>query len=250
MSRIPAPRGMPRRGRRGARHVALIVLVAAVVAGCMPAAATSQGREIGDLYRIFAVAGIIVAAIVWGLATWVIIRYRRRDDRLPAQTHGSIRIEAIWTGIPLVVVLVLFGLTLRTLSVVDAQASSGLDVHVTAFRWQWKAEYPASGVSIVGTTTDPLVVVLPVDTTIHVTLSSLDVDHAFFVPTFLFKRDAIPGRPSTFDLRINDPGLYPGQCAEFCGIGHSQMVFTIRAVDMATFQAWLASQAAAPTATP
>jgi cytochrome c oxidase subunit 2 len=250
VSRTPVPRGLIRRGERVVRAIALAILAATVLGGCIPAAATSQGREIADLYGVFAVAGVIVAAIVWGLATWVILRYRRRDDRLPAQTHGSIRIEAIWTAIPLVVVLVLFGLTLRTLSVVDAQASSGVDVHVTAFRWQWKAEYPASGVSIVGTTTDPLVVVLPVDTTIHVTLSSLDVDHAFFVPTFLFKRDAIPGRPSTFDLRINDPGLYPGQCAEFCGIGHSQMVFTIRAVDMATFQAWLASQASSPTATP
>ena len=232
------------------RTVALGLLATGAVASCVPAGATDQGREIASLYDVFAVAGVIVAAIVWGLTTWVLIRYRRRDDRLPAQTHGSIAIEAVWTGIPLVVVLVLFGLTLRTLSVVDARASSGIDVHVTAFRWEWKAEYPASGVSIVGTTTDPLVVVLPVDTTIHVTLSSLDVDHAFFVPTFLFKRDAIPGRPSTFDLRITDPGLYPGQCAEFCGIGHSQMVFTIRAVDMATFQAWLAAQPPGPSATP
>jgi cytochrome c oxidase subunit 2 len=119
-----------------------------------------------------------------------------------------------------------------------------MNLHVTAFRWQWQAEYPDAGVKLVGTTEAPLEIVLPVDTPVHVTLDSLDVNHAFFVPDFLFKRDAIPGKPTYFDLRITAPGVYNGACAEFCGIGHDQMLFTIKAMEPAAFQQWLAGQAA------
>ena len=62
-------------------------------------------------------------------------------------------------------------------------------------------------------------------------LDSLDVNHSFYVPAFLFKRDAIPGSPTKFDLQVTAPGIYPGTCAEFCGVGHSRMPFTIRGVD-------------------
>ncbi len=226
------------------------MLVVVSVAGCMPAPATTQAQDISNLYLVFLGGGVIVAAIVWGLVTWSIIRYRRRDDRLPAQTSGSLKIEAIWTLIPLVTVLVLFGLTVRTLEAVDTVNPGGVNLHVTAFRWQWQASYPDSGVTVTGTGGQPPVIVLPVDTPIHVTLESLDVNHAWFVPAFLFKRDAIPGHPSLFDIRITAPGDYPGACAEFCGIGHDQMLFTIRAVDAAQFNTWLADQAASGSAAP
>ena len=240
--------GLRREPRRGLLAVATLLAVAA--AGCMPAPATSQGRQISDLYTVFLVGGIIVGTIVWSLVTWAILRYRRRDDRLPAQTSGDLRIEAIWTLIPLATVLVLFVLTVQTISSVGAVEPGGVNLHVTAFRWQWKATYPDSGVTITGTDAANLEVVLPVDTPVHVTLESLDVNHAFYVPAFLFKRDAIPGRPTTFDLRVTAPGVYPGQCAEFCGIGHDQMLFTVRGVDRATFDAWLADHAAGGSAAP
>jgi cytochrome c oxidase subunit II len=225
------------------RRALLAMAVAALaVGGCMPAPATTQGQDINDLYTVFLVGGIIVATIVWGLVTWALLRYRRRDAELPKQTEGSLRIEAVWTIIPLITVLVLFVLTVRTISAVDTVEPGGLNLHVTAFRWQWTAEYPDAGVRLVGTSDAPLEIVLPVDTPVHVTLDSLDVNHAFFVPSFLFKRDAIPGKPTYFDLRITSPGTYQGACAEFCGIGHDDMLFTIVAKDAPAFQQWLASQ--------
>ncbi len=144
----------------------------------------------------------------------------------------------------------LFGLTVRTLSTVDAVEPGGVNLHVTAFRWQWQASYPDDAVTITGTPGQPPEIVLPVDTPVHVTLESLDVNHAFFVPSFLFKRDAIPGRPTYFDLRVTAAGTYPGACAEFCGVGHDEMLFTIRAVDPATFQTWLADHAAGASTAP
>ena len=244
----------PARGTRSAARRALAIAalgtLALGVAGCVPTPGSTQGRDIANLYQVFVAGGTIVAGIVWVLVTWAILRYRRRDDRLPEQTQGNLRIEVVWTLIPLAAVLVLFVLTLQTLNRVQAVDPGGVNLHVTAFRWQWRATYPDSGVTITGTSAKDLEIVLPVDTPIHVTLESLDVNHSWYVPAFLFKRDAIPGRPTTFDLEVTAPGVYPGACAEFCGIGHNQMLFTVRGVDMATFTAWLATQSAAGSAAP
>ncbi len=242
--------GLAGKAHRSRARGMIVALLGLAVGGCMPSPASTQGKDISDLYAVFVVVGVIVATIVWGLVTWSILRYRRRDNRLPEQTHGSLRIEVVWTVIPALTVLVLFVLTVQALGNVRAVAPGGINLHVTAFRWQWQATYPDAGVTITGTTADELEVVLPVNTPIHVTLESLDVNHSWYVPAFLFKRDAIPGHPTTFDLEVAAPGVYPGACAEFCGIGHDQMLFTVRGVDMATFQAWLAEQAAAGSAAP
>ena len=99
--------------------------------------------------------------------------------------------------------LVLFGLTLQTLGKVDAKGAGGVNLRVTAFRWQWQAEYPDAGVRLVGTVgPGRWRWSLPVGETVHVTLDSVDVNHSFYVPAFLFKRDAIPGVAD----RVRPPG--------------------------------------------
>ncbi|MHB8959067.1 MAG: cytochrome c oxidase subunit II [Candidatus Limnocylindrales bacterium] len=229
---------------------ALLGVVASGVAGCMPAGATVQGQDTSRLYDVFLVGGIVVAGIVWSLVTWSVLRYRRRDDRLPVQHMGDIRIEAIWTAIPLATVLALFVLTVLTLGSLDAVQPGGVNIRVVAFRWQWQVVYTDANVTNTGTTEKPLQIVLPVNTPVHVTLESLDVNHAMFLPAFLFKRDAIPGHVTTFDIQITAPGVYPGSCAEFCGVGHDAMLFSVKAVDMATYQAFLASQVGGASAAP
>ena len=215
----------------------------------MPQPATEQAGRIADLYRIFLAGGVVVALLVWGLATFAVLRYRRRGDdmSLPSQTPGSVRLEAIWTGIPLIAVLVLFGLTYLTIDAVNARApETGVELHVLAFRWGWRFEYPADGVTITSAPGLTPQVMVPVGQPVHVTLDAADVIHAFFVPAFLFKRDAIPGRESTFDFLVQQAGTYPGACAEFCGVFHDQMPFTIRAVSVPEFETWLAGQGGSP----
>ncbi|HET8784610.1 MAG TPA: cytochrome c oxidase subunit II, partial [Candidatus Limnocylindrales bacterium] len=188
----------------------------------------------------------------WTLVTLAIVR-RRREPGLPRQIHGDIRIEIIWTSIPIVIVLGLFAGTLGTLNVIDARSpEAGVDVIVTAFRWQWRFDYPTESVTIVGTPEHLPELVVPVDEPVHVALTAPagDVDHAFFVPQFLFKRDAIPGRTSTFDFTVEEAGTYRGQCAEFCGTYHAQMLFSVRAVSADEYRAWLASQRSAGSALP
>ena len=255
----PAPhwadgRGATASGRRGAaparpglgrraRFAVLLAFLAPALGGCIPAAATTQGHDMHDLYNIFLGAGIVVVLIVWGLTTWAILRYRRRSDVLPAQTSGNNVVEALWTVVPIITVLVLFGFTYTTLSSVQAQSPDpGVRITVNAFRWQWSFQYPDQNVTVVGVIGKDPEMVVPVGEPIHVTLTAADVIHAFYVPAFLFKEDAIPGHPNTFEFTVDHAGTYRGQCAEFCGVFHAQMTFSVRAVSPAEFQQWAAGQ--------
>ncbi len=204
-----------------------------------------------QLYQLFIAIAIVVGGIVWGLATWMLVTHavrrltRRPPDATPPQIRGSNLLEITWTAIPALTVLALFGLTVFAVDRIDAVSPSpAIRIEVTAFRWGWRIAYPDAGVSFVGAGLPGPDIALPVGAPVQFTLRSNDVIHSFFVPQFLFKRDAIPGRTTLFDFTVASPGTYRGQCAEFCGIGHSQMAFSIVAMTSAQFQSWLATQRA------
>lgn len=220
----------------------------------MPQAQTSQGSAIDNLYTIAFAMSVVVAVLVWGLLTFAIVRYRRgrrSTQDLPRQTSGSLVLEVIWTAGPLLAILVLFGLTLVTLNSVNAAPQSdAVQLNVEGFRWGWRFSYPNDGVTVEGVLAPGPEAVLPVGRQIAINVTSADVIHSFFVPQFLYKRDAIPGHPTSFTITIQQPGTYAGQCAEFCGVFHAQMPFTIRAVSDADYQAWLAQQRGASSGAP
>lgn len=223
--------------------------------GCLATPVTDRAQGTASLYTGFVALAVVVALVVYGLTTFAIVRYRQRspDQPLPVQRQGDLRLEALWTLIPVVMVLGLFAATLAVLGRVDARSSGPVtEVDVNAYRWGWSFSYHGTGVTVSGTGDPGPEVVLPVGEPVRVTLTSADVIHAFFVPQFLFKRDAIPGRTTDFDFTIQDPGTYRGQCAEFCGLLHSKMLFTVKAVSRAEFEAWLAAakQSAPPGSTP
>jgi cytochrome c oxidase subunit II len=234
------------------RRVAAVCGATALLAvSCMPQSATTQGQATFNLYQVFFWIGAVVAAIVWGLTTVAIIRYRRRGDELPTQVRDNSRLELTWTALPFLTVGVLFVLTVLTLSTVDAMPPNpNLTVDVLAYRWSWQFTYPAQGVVVTGDATHQPELVVPAGETVHIQLTSADVAHAFWVPAFLFKRDAIPGITNQFDFNVKQPGTWSGQCAEYCGLYHDQMTFVVRAMPVGQFDAWLAAQEAAASASP
>jgi cytochrome c oxidase subunit 2 len=192
------------------------------------------------VWTVFFWAGVGVAGIVYGLILWSIVRYRRRSDSEPPQIRGATPLEVTYTLIPVALVIMLFLLTLRAETNVEEPVGGPVaTVHVEAFDWSWRFSYEDTGVVIFGTPEDPPQMVMPVGQPVRLVLTSADVIHSFYVPSFLFKRDAIPGT-TTFDLTMREPGIYRGQCAEFCGLDHYRMRFSIRAVPSSQFEAWLA----------
>jgi cytochrome c oxidase subunit 2 len=212
----------PRRRVPAFRWLAVAALVLAA-AGCTPQSVTEQGQAVWSLYRLFLYIAAVVFVVVSGLVVWSVIRYRRRDDELPTQTHGNNRLELTWTLIPTVIVLALFVFTLRAQDLV------------------LRFTYEGSGAEIVGSPETIPEMVVPVGQRIRVKLVSADVVHSFYVPQTLFKRQAIPGTENTFDLTFEKVGLYHGQCTQFCGLQHPDMVFRVRVVTQGEYQSWLAA---------
>jgi len=203
---------------------------------------TEQGKAIYDTYNLFLYIAAVVFAVVSGLVIWSVIRYRRRGDELPQQTHGNTALELTWTLIPTLIVLLLFVVTIRTQDkVLEPSARPALTVDVTAFQWSWRFTYEGSGAEVLGSRGNVPEMVVPVGQPVRIKLHSADVVHSFYVPRTLFKRQAIPGVTSEFDLTFQEVGVYPGQCTQFCGLAHAEMLFRVRVVSQGEFQSWLAT---------
>jgi cytochrome c oxidase subunit II len=115
---------------------------------------------------------------------------------------------------------------------------------VQGSQWQWQFRYPDQGVVINGVPNeDPPELVLPVDRTVRFELISRDVVHSFWVPNFITKRDLIPGHDNQLEVMIEEPGVWRGECSEFCGLDHWKMIFSVRALPPDEFDRWLASAA-------
>jgi cytochrome c oxidase subunit II len=236
----PDPTG--RLGRTG-RRLALAG-IALTAAGCAPTSITEQGKAIRNDYNVFLYLAAVVFVVVSGLLVWSMLRYRRRNDQLPKQTHGNTALELTWTAIPTLIVLVLFVVTIQAQNKATKPAAQpALTIDVTAFQWSWRFAYEHTPATVVGGPGNIPELVLPVGQPIRIKLTTADVVHSFYVPQALFKRQAIPGIINEFDLTFDRVGLYHGQCTQFCGLAHTDMVFRVRVVTQGEYQRWLATAA-------
>jgi len=237
--------------RRLGRNLAPSLLACALLTSCgdggpafgAPRGATRQGRDIFRLWQGSIWAAMAIGSLVWGLIIYCVVRFRRRSDELPEQVHANIPLEIAYTVTPLLIVAALFTINMRTLARVDhLSAHPSLTVRVTGFQWQWRFTYEEAGVEVVGTGDHDPVMVLPTGATVRLRLQSNDVQHSFYVPAFLFKRDTVPGLTNEVDLEVVREGRYDGRCAEFCGLFHDRMGFVVHAVSRHEFDRWLARQ--------
>jgi cytochrome c oxidase subunit II len=199
-------------------------------------------EEFDDLWALYLTIGVVVAAIVFGLVVFTLVRYRRRGDELPGGREAPPIVEGLYA---LVLAGVVVFLLAATFSANDRQtelaSDPGASVEVTAFQWGWRFTYPGEGVSVVGDDRRPPTLMVPTDTTVRFTLRSRDVIHSFWVPELRFKRDAFPERETTFDLSFEEEGVV-GRCAEFCGLAHGEMTFNVVAMTPPEFRDWLGTQ--------
>jgi cytochrome c oxidase subunit II len=233
-------------------------------------AATEIMREITSFHNFLLWIIVAISIFVLALLLWVIIRYNRRANPTPKKFTHNMVVEVIWTIVP---VLILVAIAWKSFPLIYKQEripEAELTLKVTGNSWFWNFEYPDAGVTIVANllpeadaraqgrpyllaTTEPLLV--PVDTTVRVLVTSNDVIHAFAVPAFGVKEDAIQGRVNETWFNVEREGVFYGQCSELCGVNHAYMPIEIHAVSRAEFDRWIASRggsfaAAEPPATP
>ncbi|MGT2460676.1 aa3-type cytochrome oxidase subunit II [Sinomonas atrocyanea] len=260
---------------RTSRQRARIITVSAVAAagalalsGCSPEVqrgwlptdrdTTSNTPIITDLWVNSWIAAMVIGMITWALILWCIVAYRRRKGTrgFPRQTSYNLPLEIFYTAIPLFLVFTFFYFTDRDQRAIDnPNANPDVTVNVVGKQWSWDFNYKQGGVvkddvHEAGTqaqlTGQPIdlntlpTLYLPVGKSVTVELTSRDVIHSFWVPAFLQKRDMIPGKPNYMYFTPQKEGTYDGKCAELCGEYHSEMLFRVKVVSEAEFQAHLA----------
>ena len=197
-----------------------------------------------------------VGLIAWGLMFYAVIVYRRRkgDSSMPEQMRYNNPIEALFTVVPLVMVIGFFAFTADTMAKIEQPVDSELHVQVIGKQWSWDFNYLDNMVyetgiksqfdGELGSEAALPTLYLPVNTSVEIELTSRDVVHSFWVIDFLYKKDTFPGKSNYMYVTPQREGTYKGKCAELCGEYHSMMLFNVKVVSRAEFDTQMAALAA------
>jgi cytochrome c oxidase subunit 2 len=196
-----------------------------------------QARAIGNLGIVSTIVLVLIFVIVTGAILYALFRFRGRDgDADPKQFAGSEKAEIIWTAVPFLIVIFLFVMTLRAMNQVDPPPAPSPDLVVTGHQFWWQANYPASGAVTANE------IHIPAGKALSVRLDSKDVLHEFWVPKLTRKMTTVPGQNNHIWLQADKPGVYIGQCSEFCGTQHAWMRILVIAEEPAKFEQWEQAQ--------
>ncbi len=219
------------------------------------AAATPQMERITTFHNdllMWVITAIVI--FVTGLLIWVAIKYNAKANPTPSKTTHHVMLEIIWTVVPILILVIIAIPSFKMLYYLDRTENPEMTLKITGYQWYWGYEYQDhEGLSFTSymipedeikegqrrlLSTDN-VVVLPTDTNIKMLITAADVLHAFTIPAFGIKKDAVPGRMNETWVRIDKPGTYYGQCSEICGKDHSFMPIEIKAVPKEEFEKWV-----------
>jgi cytochrome c oxidase subunit 2 len=238
----------------GLASLALTGCAGRVEDGLLPRAATEGAERVTSLWVGSWIAALFVGALVWGLIIWCVVAYRRRrddDGSLPVQLRYNVPLEILYTVVPVFMIAVLFYYTQRDeTALLDTSKEPDVVVNVVGKQWSWDFNYVNEQTFEAGThaqlTGKPGVeeslptLYLPVNQRTEFVLTSRDVIHSFWIPAFLQKLDMIPGKVNKFQVTPTQTGEFQGKCAELCGAYHSQMLFNVKVVEPAEYDAHIA----------
>lgn len=211
-----------------------------------------------------------ITLLVLGLIIWIVVRYNKKRNPTPARWSHNTLVEVIWTVLPVLILVFIALFSFRLLFAYHNMPTPDLTVKATGNQWNWSYEYPDQGIaeyvsnmlpedeiaargmphSLYRLAADEPIVV-PVGKTVRVLVTAADVIHAFALPAFGLKTDAIPGRVNETWFKADRVGTFYGQCSELCGVDHAFMPIEIRVVTQAEFEAWVVSKGGSMTpATP
>ncbi len=201
---------------------------------------TDSGRVVQHIYALVTWISVVIFLIVAGLLAFAVFRYRARpgqEHEIPKQVHGNAVMELVWTIIPAIILIFIAVPTWSGIfRAAHPPAEGNFPVEAIGHQWWWEFRYPEHGV----VTANELVI--PVGKPVVVHTKSVDVVHSFWVPRLSGKIDSFPDRTNTLWFTPEQPGIYYGQCAEFCGTSHANMRFRVKVVTPQEFDAWVQNE--------
>jgi heme/copper-type cytochrome/quinol oxidase subunit 2 len=214
-----------------------------------PAALVETSHQYFRLFDVYVPIAIGVFAVFFILSVGALLRYRRRPASAAARFHKNDKLEGAYAVLLTLTVAFLLYLTFSAEHQVDTVANHerpAVTINVVGAKWEWTFSYPAYNITIRSGTTGQKTFVVPVGEPIRFRMTSPDVIHSFWIPELRYKHDTFPGIVQSQVLTFPRAGTFQGQCAQFCGLRHPDMVYTIRAVSPARFRAWASSGGKAP----
>ena len=205
---------------------------------------TSINDQSLSLWQGAWIAGGIVGVFTLILILWPAVFHRAKKDgpEFPKQTQYHIPVEVAYTIIPFIIVAVLFYYTATKQSVITEKTTTfAHEITVKGIQWSWQFGYPEAGPKaiVTGTPAQPPTLVVPLGQRVRYTLTSNDVVHGFWIPAFMIQMQNLPGVTNHLEFTANKLGEYPGRCNILCGRNHSQMLFKVKVVTPAQYQAYL-----------
>ncbi|MBN4057665.1 cytochrome c oxidase subunit II [Pseudoalteromonas haloplanktis] len=220
---------------------------------------TDISNNVYELHMTIFIICCVIGIIVFAVMFWALIHHRKSKGAKPAQFHESTKVEILWTAIPFVILIAMAVPATKTLIAMEDASKADITIKVTGSQWKWHYEYMGEDIayySILATPKDQIdnqaektehyllevdkPLVLPINKKVRFLMTSDDVIHSWWVPDFAVKKDANPGFINEAWTRINEPGVYRGQCAELCGKDHGFMPVVVKALPEDEFANWLA----------
>lgn len=243
-----------------------LLLAATVDATDMPLNMTKGVTEISqqvyDLHMTIFWICCAIGAVVFGIMFWSIVRHRKARGVQPAQFHESTKVEILWTAIPVLILIVMAIPATKTLIAMEDTTEADVTVLVTGSQWKWHYKYLDNDVefySLLATPKEQIInrfakgenyllevdrpLVIPTGKKVRFLMTSDDVIHSWWVPAFAVKKDANPGFINEAWTRVDEPGVYRGQCAELCGKDHGFMPIVVIAKSPADYEQWVNGEA-------
>ena len=220
---------------------------------------TDISNNVYQLHMTIFIICCVIGVIVFAIMFWALIHHRKSKGAVAAQFHESTKVEILWTAIPFVILIAMAVPATRTLIAMEDASKADLTIKITGSQWKWHYEYMGEDVafySILSTPQEQITnqadktntyllevdkpLVLPINKKVRFLMTSDDVIHSWWVPDFAVKKDANPGFINETWTKINEEGIYRGQCAELCGKDHGFMPIVVEAKSEQEFATWLA----------
>ncbi len=230
----------------------------------LPVGVTETSRTVYGFHMFALWICVAIGVVVFGVMFWSIYHHRKSRNPVPATFHENAKLEFIWTIIPVFILIALAVPATTALIKIEDTSNADMTIKVTGYQWKWHYDYLDNGIKFfssldeksnrarqLGSGVDPTTIknyllevdnplVIPTNKKVRFLFTAADVIHAWWVPDFGWKKDAIPGFVTAGWVKVDKPGIYRGQCAELCGRDHGFMPIVVKAVPQEEYEAWVA----------